>query len=100
MVTKKYTIAGNCLASRSSALVERERLVSAIRNDSVVVYDLSSIVSISSSYADELFGVLVMQFGIEKVLDSLKIVGASPAVLRVIAEAMNVRSQGTTAQVA
>lgn len=100
MTTKKYTIAGNSLASRSSALVERERLVAAIRNGSVVVYDLSSVVSISSSYADELFGVLVMQFGVDRVLDSLKIVGASPAVLRVIAEAINVRSQGFSSQVA
>jgi len=41
-----------------------------------------------------------MQFGVDKVLDSLNIVGASPAVLRVIAEAINVRSQGFSSQVA
>ncbi|QTN43079.1 MULTISPECIES: STAS-like domain-containing protein [Marinobacter] len=97
MNTEKYTINGCSLASRSAAVSEREKLASAISRGSVVVYDLSSVVSISSSYADELFGVLVMQFGLDKVLGSLKVVGANRGVLRVIAEAMKERTTASAA---
>ena len=58
MNTEKYTINGCSLASRSAAVSEREKLASAISRGSVVVYDLSSVVSISSSYADELLSLI------------------------------------------
>ncbi len=97
MNTEKFTIKGYSLASRSSAVSERENIAAAIRRDSIVIYDLSSVVSISSSYADELFGVLVMEFGLERVLDSVKVVGANKGILRIIAEAMKERAPAIAA---
>jgi len=97
MNTETFTTDGYSLASRRAAVAEREKLASAIRRGSTVAYDLSTVVSISSSYADEMFGVLVIEFGLEKTLDSVKVVGAHKGVLRVIAEAMKERIPASAA---
>jgi hypothetical protein len=56
-----------------------------------VVIDLSEVQSISESFADELFGVLVMERGFNFVVEHLKIVNAADDVLRSIAVAMKRR---------
>jgi hypothetical protein len=46
------------MASRSSAARECYRLVNAVQQGQQVSIDLSEVLSVSESYADELFGIL------------------------------------------
>tara|TARA_R110002049_G_scaffold309186_1_gene518210 strand:- start:24382 stop:24681 length:300 start_codon:yes stop_codon:yes gene_type:complete len=81
------------LASRSLAIPVRQRVSALIAEGKLVTIDLICVKSISASYADEMFGVLVRDFGLELVTSQLNIINASDAVLKSIAEAMYVRSQ-------
>jgi hypothetical protein len=56
---------------------------------SSVDLDLSGVYSISESYSDEIFGVLVVKFG-ATVLKQVKVRNASPSILKSIAKAINV----------
>ncbi len=71
---KKTTISfkNSDLASRRAASSERKALDQAIRLGSVEV-DLMNVSSISESYSDELFGVLVAQHGLDTFLKRVKI---------------------------
>lgn len=86
-----YTIAETDLASRRAAarfraLVEER----ALAGDRVTI-ELGAVLSLSESYADELFGVLVARYGLEWFVEHLTIRGASPAVFRSITSAIRYR---------
>lgn len=72
------------LASRRNASPQRELIESQI-NENHVLIDCSRVLSVSESYADEVFGVLVKTHGIDFVLKNTTVINASPSVLRVIA---------------
>lgn len=81
------------LSSRRLAISQRRLLEDDIASPSVVVVlDLADVTSISESYADEIFGVLVSRFGLESVISHLKIQNASSFVLRSIASVMKRRT--------
>lgn len=86
-----YTIAETDLASRQAAARLRaaveERALAGVR----VAIDFSTVLSLSESYADELFGVLVARNGLEWFADHLNVRGANPAVFRSIASAIRYR---------
>jgi len=82
------------LASRNLAIPQRQKIEEAISSqESVIEIDLRSVSSISESYADELFGVLVKQYGQEFVLNHMKLVNAGDFILQSIASVIKRRSQ-------
>lgn len=85
------------LASRRSAALLREQL-ERLCATTVVHLDLSAVASISESYADELFGVLVRDYGIEHVLAHLHVRNAQPHVLRSIVYAIRQRLEASHGQ--
>ncbi|AUA81948.1 STAS-like domain-containing protein [Pseudomonas aeruginosa] len=87
-----YTFQRTDLASRTLAARERTAIDSRIQADQRVVIDLRNVASISESFADELFGVLVLQRGLGDVTSRLKLINATESVLRSIAVAMQRRS--------
>ena len=80
------------LASRALAVSVRGEIAANIKASKSVVLDLENVMSISASYADELFGILTKKFGLDVVTDSLNIVNVSEVVLESIAEAIQIRS--------
>lgn len=79
------------LASRSLASKERNALLHKLNRHDDVVVDLADVQSISESFADELFGVLVLEKGFDFVIKHVKVVNAADDVLRSIAVAMKRR---------
>lgn len=82
------------LASRTLAVPFRQMLETAFIEDksSIIELDLKAVQSISESYADELFGILVKEFGVETVLDRMKIINADDYVLESIASVIDRRA--------
>lgn len=72
------------LASRRSAAVERKALEQALILGNIEV-DLIKVNSISESYSDELFGVLVAKYGLQNFLQRVKISNAKNSILKSIA---------------
>lgn len=81
------------LASRQAAADLRAQIVQHVlsANDSKVSIDLSNVLSISESYADELFGVLALRYGLEWLTNSVVIHQSSPFVFRAISSAIRQR---------
>ena len=86
-----YTVPVGDLASRNQAIPQRHKIESIINDNNLVELDLSGVFSISESYSDEIFGVLVIKFGKQRVLNQLKIRNASPAILKSIAKVIQRR---------
>jgi hypothetical protein len=91
---------GPDLASRKTAAIERHKLLGHIANGSKAVVDLSGVVSLSYSYADELFGVLAATKGFDWFTKNVILLGANEHVLRVVAEVVNRRLKETGQPVA
>lgn len=87
-----YTFQRTDLASRPLAAKERLAISSLIFKNESVVIDLGNVESISESFADELFGVLVLEKGLPFVVQHIKLTNAAENVLRSIAIAMKRRS--------
>ncbi|MFM8331583.1 MAG: STAS-like domain-containing protein [Candidatus Methylumidiphilus sp.] len=86
-----FSPAGTDLASRRSASQLRHVVTSTLNEGKKVVIDLSNVASISPSYADELFGILVLEYGIKRFFETVTVKKASTVVLRQIAEAIKER---------
>lgn len=82
---------GTDLASRRSAAILRAEIEVSLQLNSRVVVDLSNVQTISESYADELFGILARDFGLEGFSRQVSIRGASADVLRRVAGAVKER---------
>ncbi len=91
---------GTDLASRKAAAVERHKLAHQVASGNILVIDLSEVISISDSYADELFGVLAAANGLEWLVKNVRFRGASEAVLRSIAVVVTRRLKETGQPVA
>jgi len=85
------------LASRKNAILTRESLKALWVEYDLIVINCGSVNSLSESYADELFGILVLQKGYEQVVKKLKIQEASPQVLLSIASVIRRRKLQLTA---
>ncbi|EKN4866617.1 STAS-like domain-containing protein [Yersinia enterocolitica] len=86
-----YKLPSGDLASRRLAIVERHIIEAYLIESKVVYLDLSGVESISESYADEIFGVLVVKYGVNAVLHSIKLENASPAILKSVAKVIQRR---------
>ena len=78
------------LASRSAAARVRQLVEEQLKCGEVAI-DLSGVTSVSSSYADELFGILVQRYSLGAFTRSIKLVGVSQNVLTEIATAIQYR---------
>jgi hypothetical protein len=89
-----YRLPSSDLASRKLAIIERNKIEQYIsKGNSIIKIDMANISSISESYSDELFGVLVIRYGADKVLASLDLLNAKKHVLLSIAQVINRRAQ-------
>lgn len=91
-----YKLPEGDLASRNQAILQRHKIEVFLNKENFVELDLSGICSISDSYSDEIFGVLVVKFGVSRVLRQIKIRNASPSILRNIAKVIQRRSNEVT----
>lgn len=87
-----YKLPEGDLASRNQAIPQRHKIEVFINDGNYVDLDLSGVFSISESYSDEIFGVLVVKFGIKTVLNQVKVRNASPSILKSIARVIQRRS--------
>lgn len=97
MRTINYKLPSGDLASRRLAITERHKLESYLSSGEKVKLDLSEVLSLSESYSDEIFGVLVVKLGADAVLSGVKIENASPAILKSIAKVILRRSNEVAA---
>lgn len=87
-----HTSCPRVTASRNQAIPQRHKIEVLINEGNFVDLDLSGVYSISESYSDEIFGVLVVKFGVTKVLSRVKVRNASPSILKSIAKVIQRRS--------
>lgn len=95
MNTRAFSLPSGDLASRSLAIpyrLEIEKLLSTNNRDTIIQIDLEHVESISESYADELFGMLVKEHGIDTILDRMKIVNADDFIISSIASVIQRRA--------
>ncbi len=89
-----YNLPSSDLASRKLAIIERSKIENHISNqDALIKLDMSNVASISESYSDELFGILVKRYGSEAVLNSINLLNAKEHVLLSIAQVINRRAK-------
>src|SRR5690606_11891243 len=93
MSSRAIDLPAGDLTGRRAAVPVRLQTQALIAAGTTVRFNLGAVLSLSDSYADELFGVLVLEFGLVRALDHIVLVNASDAVVRVIAEAVARRSQ-------
>ncbi|MRT00677.1 DUF4325 domain-containing protein [Ralstonia pickettii] len=85
------------LASRYIAAELRRGVTAALSDGKQVTVDLSNVLSMSESYADEVFGVLVVTLGIQRFVQMITIKNANEHILRVIAKALKDRLEQASA---
>jgi hypothetical protein len=91
MFTYPLKIADSDLASRQAAAELRARIEQGVLSGEKISIDLSAVFSISESYADELFGVLALRYGLEWLTDHVVLHNLKPFVFRAIADAIRQR---------
>lgn len=93
MADVTYTIAETDLASRHAGARFRALIEARARAGDRIAIDVTSVLSLSESYADELFGVLVARYGLDWFVEHIAVRGANPVVFHSIADAIRYRLQ-------
>ena len=91
-----FTIANTDLGSRRAAANLRVLVEECAIAGNKVTLNLGGVLSISESYSDELFGVLVARHGLEWFAEHIAFQSADPAVFRAIVTAIRYRLEGKT----
>ena len=101
MFTYSIKIADTDLASRQAAAELRAQIVQYVLsgNNKKVSLDLSGVLSISESYADELFGILAVRYGLDWFSDNVVLHNSSPFVFRAIASAIRQRLRSQSPEI-
>lgn len=92
----KIKLESTDLSSRSRAAILRDKVSSHVAIGGQVEFNIESVISMSMSYADELFGILVKDFGIDIITSRISVIQARESVLQMISEAMHIRSTKQT----
>lgn len=95
-MTKTVKYKGS-LANRTAAGKERAQIEALARQGEQVILDYSEVISLSGSYADELFGVFTQRYGAQALKRTLKVKGASQSVARAIGLAIQHRMPASAA---
>lgn len=90
MNVEKYKLPAGDLASRKLGISLRNTIEDYFYADTVLI-DCGDVQSISESYADEVFGVLVVKYGFDSVIKRIKLVDAKESILKNIASVINRR---------
>lgn len=91
MSNKKIKIEGSELSTRRAAVPLRLQIDALNAGGNRVVLDFEAVEDVTESYADELFGVLVLKHGLAQLREHAVIVNASERVLLTIARAVKHR---------
>lgn len=91
MNTCQIKISDTDLASRQAAAELRAQIEERAFNGQKIFVDLSSVLSISESYADELFGILALRHGLEWLSEHVVLRHLNPFPFRAIASAIRQR---------
>ncbi|MGM0703858.1 MAG: STAS-like domain-containing protein [Pseudomonadota bacterium] len=92
--TLKYK---DSLANRTTAAKERAQIEALARQGETVILDYSEVISLSGSYADELFGIFTQRYGAQALKATIKVHGAIPSVARAIGLAIQHRMPANAA---
>jgi anti-anti-sigma regulatory factor len=84
-------VKGTDLSSRRTAAAIRQKILTDINEGFSVVIDLTEVKSISESYADEAFGVIVANHGLNWFIKNIHIESQRDPVIKSIASAINRR---------
>lgn len=82
---------GKQLGTRFAGASLREKIIEAIDNDEIVVFDFTDVEVVSNSFADECFAKLTFDFTLEKVKEKTHFQNASPFIRAVIANSFKER---------
>jgi STAS-like domain of unknown function (DUF4325) len=91
MTSYEIEIDHSDLASRQAAAELRAKIESHIQNGEHVAISFEKVFSISESYADELFGVLVLRYGLDWLADNIGLEHINSASFKAIASAIHQR---------
>ncbi|MFM9913268.1 MAG: STAS-like domain-containing protein [Methylophilaceae bacterium] len=91
MKTIQLSINYSDLASRQAAAELRANVEQSVLAGNQVAISFKGVFSVSESYADELFGVLVIRYGLDWLSDHVAIQNAEPVVFRAIVSAIRQR---------
>lgn len=86
---------GTFLNTRELGREVREQLLSSIQHDVIVIVDFSGIELTSQSFADEVFGKLVIEIGLENITKKFRLANVSPDIGSVIKYVMHERWKET-----
>lgn len=92
MKTIDYKLPGGDLASRRLAISERHKIEALLIDGKKVRINLAGVESVSESYSDEIFGILVVKLGVKTILTNVKFENANPSILKSIAKVIQRRS--------
>ena len=95
MPSYQLKLSSSDLASRQAAAELRAVLEQHVRTGKRVSVDFSNVLSVSESYADELFGVLALRYGLAWLSENVIIQHVDPLVFRAIAGAIRQRLTST-----
>ncbi|MDI5890636.1 STAS-like domain-containing protein [Halomonas rhizosphaerae] len=95
-MTKTLKYKGS-LANRTTAAKERAQIETLARQGETVILDYSDVISLSGSYADELFGIFTQRYGAQALKTTIKVQGASSTVARAIGLAIQHRMPANAA---
>ena len=98
IVTIEFT--GPDLSSRKAAAAVRQDILSYVGQGNRVILDLSNVLSISESYADELLGLPAGLYGLDWVDQHIQIKVSQEYVLRTIAVAIKRRLMSAAGELA
>ncbi len=76
---------GTDLTSRRSASEKRKQIDQEINNGNLVSVDLSEVIMMSEAYADELFGIIAINLGVDEFATKIRLLNVSDTVLKSIA---------------
>jgi anti-anti-sigma regulatory factor len=88
MLMRKW---GSVLSERDLGANIRKEIINDLRTKKSIVIDFSGVEMINSSFADEVFGKLIADLGMEKAKKSLAITNVSETVKVIINEAIATR---------
>lgn len=91
MTSYEININHSDLASRQAAAQLRAKIESHVQSGSHVAISFKEVFSISESYADELFGVLVLRYGLDWLVDNIGFEHINSASFKAIANAIHQR---------
>lgn len=85
---KMFTFKHTDLSSRNTASQERQRLMTVLSHSQKTEIDLSNVESMSESFSDEFFGVIVLSKGYDYLRENIVIKNAKPNVKTSIGRAI------------